>query len=117
MEQTADKTLKEIMESYKYDIKKENLSDAHFTLNARCQFRLRTVIFDIRLIIKKLDDYYGKVPGNDIKSVKEKLEEYNKNCYEMLEEVDKEMIRVLPRRVDTHGWQIPVEKLHSPKYL
>ena len=93
MEQTADKTLKEIMESYKYDIKKENLSDAHFTLNARCQFRLRTVIFDIRLIIKKLDDYYGKVPGNDIKSVKEKLEEYIKNCYEMLEEVEKEMIQ------------------------
>lgn len=93
MEETADKTLKEIMESYKYDIKEENLSEVHFSLNARCQFRLRTVIYDIRLIIKELDNYYGKVPGNDIKSVKEKLQEYKKNCYEMLEEVDKEMIQ------------------------
>ena len=33
------------------------------------------------------------MPGNDIKSVKEKLEEYIKNCYEMLEEVDNEMIQ------------------------
>ena len=94
MEETADKTLKEIIESYKYDIKKENLSEPYFSLNARCQFRLRTVIFDMRLIIKEIDDdYYGKVPANNIKSVKEKLEEYIKNCYEMLEEVDKEMIQ------------------------
>ena len=93
MEETADKILKEIIESYKYDIKKENLSEARFSLNARCQFRLRTVIYDIRLIIQELDDYYGEVPGNDIKSVKEKLEEYIKNCYEMLEEVEKEMIQ------------------------
>ena len=73
-------------------IKKENLSEIHFNLNIRCQFKLRKVIYDIRVITKKLDDYYGKVPGNDIKSVKEKLEEYCKNCYKILEEVEKERV-------------------------
>ena len=41
MEQTADKTLEEIMEYYKYDIKDNNLSKTHFNLNIGCQFNLR----------------------------------------------------------------------------
>jgi hypothetical protein len=93
MEQTADKTLEEIMQNYKYDIKSKNLSEAHFYLNIGCQFRIRTVIFDINIIIGKLDDYHGKVQGNDVKVVKEKLEEHFSKCNEMLEEVEKERVK------------------------
>ena len=93
MEQTADKTLKEIIKKYKYDIKEKNLSETHFNLNIGCQFNLRKVIYDIKAITEKLDDYHGKAPGNDIKAAKNKLEEFCKNCYEMLEEVEKERIK------------------------
>jgi hypothetical protein len=93
MEQTADKTLEEIMENYKYDIKSKNLSKEHYYLYNTCQFSIRSVIFDIKIIIVKLGDYHGKVQGNDVEVVKEKLKEYCSKCYEMIEEVEKERIK------------------------
>lgn len=91
MDQTAAKTLEEIMENYKYNIKEENLSKEHFNLNIRCQNRLGDIMYDIRVIIKKLDDLHGKVLQNDIKAAKEKLENYYKSCLEMENEVEKEL--------------------------
>ena len=95
MEQTADKTLEEIMQNYKYDIKSKNLPKEYFYLNIGCQFRIRNVIFDLKIIIVKLKklDYHGKVQGNDVEVVKEKLKEYCSKCYEMIEEVEKERVK------------------------
>ena len=91
MDQTADKALNEIIENYKYDIRKENLSEVHYKLNIRCQFRLGSVIYNILVILEKLDDYQGRVPENDIKTTKEKLDEYYKKCKEMVKEVEKDL--------------------------
>ena len=41
--------------------------------------------------MEKLDDYQGRVPENDIKTTKEKLDEYYKKCKEMVKEVEKDL--------------------------
>ena len=65
--------MKEIFKNYKFEIKWKNLSVTHFNLNIRPQFRLRRVIYDISIITKILDGYYGKVPEKDIKNCKRKI--------------------------------------------